>query len=91
MVERFGPYGVPTGPRAEKPGHGAAGSPMTRVRPWSLPAARRTCVPRTAWDTNPVCVSGRGMRCTMTTRTAGTSIAEGRAASAWKGADGACR
>ncbi len=27
----------------------------------------------------------------MTTRTAGTSIGEGREASAWKGADGACR
>ena len=74
-----------------KPGHGATGAPMTRFRARSLPAGRQTCVSLTAWDTNPVCVSGRGMRCAMTTRTAGTSIAEGRDASAWKGADGACR
>lgn len=71
-VQRRGALLVPTGPRAEKPGHGAAGAPVTRVRAWSLPAARQTCVHLTAWDTNPVCVSGREMRCAMTAGTAGT-------------------
>ena len=79
----------PAGGKALAPCRGRPNDPVSGMIPPGPPHKLEFHSPRAIQVSS--CVSGRGMRCTMTAPTAGISIAEGGDASAWKGADGACR